>query len=293
MFCKSKRVKYLFIKEHSNCYKVQELCRISGVSASGYYKWLAKKISNRELAKKDLLADIQKIHQVSKYRYGAPKIHAELKALGKNYNIKTVQNVMKENGIKAILKRKFKTKKRQTDNRVIVSNILDQNFITDQPNKVWVTDITYIRTKKGWLYLAVVIDLYSRMVVGWSMSSSINKQLVIDSLLMAVYKRNHPKNLLLHSDQGSQYTSKNYQNLLAIKNIVPSMSNKGCCYDNSVVESFFSSLKRELLINTAKYSKQCIKTAIFEYIEIFYNKQRRHSTINYCIPELFDSSFSL
>ncbi|UIP91698.1 IS3 family transposase [Wolbachia pipientis] len=239
-----------------------------------------QKISNRELAKKDLLADIQKIHQVSKCRYGAPKIHAELKALGKNYNIKTVQSVMKENGIKATLKRKFKTKKQQTDNRIIVPNILDQNFIADQPNKVW-------------LYLAVIIDLYSRMVVGWSMSSSINKQLVIDSLLMAVYKRNHPRNLLLHSDQGSQYTSKNYQNLLAIKNIVPSMSHKGCCYDNSFVESFFSSLKRELLINTAKYSKQCIKTAIFEYIEIFYNKQRRHSTINYCIPELFDSSFSL
>lgn len=197
-----------------------------------------------------------------------------------------------KNGIQARLRRRFKSKKQQTDNRVITPNILDQNFTTSQPNKVWVTDITYIKTKDGWLYLAAIIDLYSRMVVGWSMSSTIAKRLVIDALLMAVDKRKPSKNLLFHSDQGSQYTSKNYQFLLNTKNIISSMSHKGCCYDNSVVESFFSSLKRELLIDTSQHSAQQTRTAIFEYIEIFYNKQRRHSTINYCIPEKFDSSFS-
>lgn len=198
---------------------------------------------------------------------------------------------MRENGIQAALRRRFKTKK-QPNNMVIAPNILDQNFTTDQPNKVWVTDITYIRTKEGWLYLAAIIDLYSRMVVGWSMSHTMTKQLIIDSLLMAVNKRKPAKNLLLHSDQGSQYTSKNYQYLLGIKNVISSMSHKGYCYDNSVAESFFSSLKRELLIDTSKHSAQQTRTAIFEYIEIFYNKQRRHSTINYCIPEQFDASFS-
>ncbi|WP_395463617.1 IS3 family transposase [Wolbachia endosymbiont of Cantharis cryptica] len=280
------------MKKHGNYYKVQELCRILKVSASGYYKWTSKKKSSKELTREQLLADIQKIYQASNCRYGAPKIHAELKALGKNCNIKTVQDIMQKNGIQARLRRRFKSKKQQTDNRVITPNILDQNFTTSQPNKVWVTDITYIKTKDGWLYLAAIIDLYSRMVVGWSMSSTITKRLVIDALLMAVDKRKPAKDLLFHSDQGSQYTSKNYQFLLNTKNIISSMSHTGCCYDNSVVESFFSSLKRELLIDTSQHSAQQTRTAIFEYIEIFYNKQRRHSTINYCIPEKFDSSFS-
>lgn len=263
------------------------------VSASGYYKWTSKKKSSKESTREQFLADIQKIYQPSNCRYGAPKIHAELKALGKNCNIKTVQDVMQKNGIQARLRRRFKSKKQQTDNRVITPNILDQNFTTSQPNKVWVTDITYIKTKYGWLYLAAIIDLYSRMVVGWSMSSTITKRLVIDALLMAVDKRKPAKDLLFHSDQGSQYTSKNYQFLLNTKSIISSMSHKGCCYDNAVSESFFSSLKRELLIDTSQHSAQQARTAIFEYIEIFYNKQHRHSTINYCIPEKFDSSFSL
>ncbi|MFP3021561.1 IS3 family transposase [Wolbachia endosymbiont (group A) of Pogonocherus hispidulus] len=280
------------MKKHRNYYKVQELCRVLKISASGYYKWTSKKKSSKESTREQPLADIQKIYQASNCRYGAPKIHAELKALGKNCNIKTVQDIMQKNGIQARLRRRFKSKKQQTDNRVITPNILDQNFTTSQPNKVWVTDITYIKTKDGWLYLAAIIDLYSRMVVGWSMSSTITKRLVIDALLMAVDKRKPAKDLLFHSDQGSQYTSKNYQFLLNTKNIISSMSHTGCCYDNSVVESFFSSLKRELLIDTSQHSAQQIRTAIFEYIEIFYNKQRRHSTINYCIPEKFDSSFS-
>lgn len=285
-------MKYSFIKEHENCCKIRELCRFLNVSACGYYKWISKEKSNKKSTREELIKDIQKIYQASQCRYGAPKIHAELKVLGKNYNIKTVQNVMQENGIQAQLRRRFKTKKLQTDNRVITPNILDQNFTTDQPNKIWVTDITYINTNEGWLYLAAIIDLYSRMVVGWSMSNSINKQLVIDALLMAVDRRKPVKNLVFHSDQGSQYTSKNYQFLLNTKSIISSMSHKGCCYDNAVSESFFSSLKRELLIDTSQHSAQQARTAIFEYIEIFYNKQRRHSTINYCIPEKFDSSFS-
>lgn len=143
---------------------------------------------------------------------------------------------MQKNGIQAKLRRRFKTKKQQTDSRIIAPNILDQNFTTDQPNKVWVTDITYIKTKEGWLYLAAMIDLYSRMVVGWSMSSSMDKQLIIDALFMAVNKRKPAKDLLFHSDQGSQYTSKNYQFLLNRENIISSMSHKGCCYDNSPTE---------------------------------------------------------
>nr|WP_241654214.1 IS3 family transposase [Wolbachia endosymbiont of Laodelphax striatellus] len=292
MFCKPKRVKYSFIKEHENCYKIRELCRFLNVSACGYYKWITKEKNNKKSIREELIQDIQKVYRSSQCRYGAPKIHAELKALGKNYNIKTVQNIMQKNGIQAKLRRKFKSKKPQIDNRVITPNILNQNFIADQPNKIWVTDITYIKTNEGWLYLAAIIDLYSRMVIGWSMSNAVNRQLVIDALFMAIGRRKSPKNLLFHSDQGSQYTSKNYQFLLSTKNITSSMSHKGCCYDNAVSESFFSSLKRELLIDTSQHSAQQAKTAIFEYIEIFYNKQRRHSTINYCIPELFDSSFS-
>lgn len=268
-----------------------ELCRVLNVSTSGYYNWIDKKKSNKEAAREELLADIQKIYQASKCRYGAPKIHAELKALGKNYNIKTVQDMMQKNGIQAKLRRRFKSKKQQTDSRIIATNLLEQNFTIDCPNKVWVSDITYIRTKEGWLYLAAIIDLYSRMVVGWSMSNTMTTKLVVDSLLMAVNRRKFGENLLFHSDQGSQYTSKNYQFLLNTKNIISSMSHKGCCYDNSVVESFFSSLKRELLIDTSEHSAQQVGTAIFEYIEIFYNKQRRHSTISYCIPEIFDASF--
>jgi len=207
--------------------------------------------------------------------------------LGIKCGIKRVGRIMRENNLVAKAKRKFKSTTNSAHNYPIHPNLLEQNFKTDAPNKIWTTDITYIRTSEGWLYLAVVLDLYSRMIVGWSMDKRMTRQLVIDALTMAYWKRKPNKGLIHHSDRGSQYASYDYQDKLKEYGMICSMSKKGDCYDNAVTESFFHSLKVEL--NRYEHSTRYeAKSEIFDYIEVFYNRKRKHSTLGYCSPVKYE-----
>lgn len=234
-----------------------------------------------------LLIQISKIFHEYKGRYGAPRIHSELMDLGIKCGIKRVGRIMRENNLIAKAKRKFKATTNSEHNYPTHPNLLNQNFKIDTPNKIWTTDITYIRTSEGWLYLAVVLDLYSRMIVGWSMDKRMTRKLVIDALTMAYWKRKPGKGLIHHSDRGSQYASYDYQDKLTEYGMICSMSKKGDCYDNAVTESFFHSLKVEL--NKYEYSTRSeAKSEIFDYIEVFYNRKRKHSTLGYCSPVKYE-----
>lgn len=258
------------------------------VSKSGYYRWLSHSPSKRTLANEHLAAEIQKIHKISHQTYGSPRIQQELKAKGLPYGKNRIARLMKQYGIQAKGKRKFKVTTDSNHSLPIAENKLNQDFHAQELNQKWTTDITYIWTDEGWLYLAVVIDLFSRKVVGWSMRSSLNRALVIDALVMAIKARHPPKGLLHHSDRGSQYASQEYRQLLNQTGMIASMSRKGNCYDNAPTESFFASLKRELVYHRRYQSRAQAKQDIFQYIEIWYNRKRRHSTLGYVSPEEFE-----
>lgn len=233
---------------------------------------------------------IKTAHLESKGRYGSPRIHSELQDLGEKVSRKRVLRLMNESGITSKVKRKYKITTNSDHNHLIGPNLLEQNFITSAPNRIWVSDISYIWTLEGWLYLSVVLDLYSRMVVGWHIHDGITKELVITAFLKAYWSRKPGKGLIHHSDRGSQYASKDFQKLLKNVGVLCSMSGKGNCYDNAVAESFFNSTKTELGLGAGNIfkTKQEAKDAIFEYIEGFYNRKRKHSTLNYCSPMQFE-----
>lgn len=260
------------------------MCQLFNVSRGGYYAWLKRPKSRRSRKNEKLKAEIVDIFDGSHRTYGAPRIHADLRSQGFFCGRNRVARLMKQLGIKAKTKRKFKATTDSKHNLPVAPNLLDQNFEAAGPNKVWAADITYIPTREGWLYLAVCIDLYSRMVVGWSMDSRITKQLVVDAFNMAARNRPGARGLVHHSDRGSQYASQEFQNILHSYEMLCSMSRKGNCYDNAVVESFFHSLKTEWVHHYCYETRQEAKASIFEYIEIFYNRQRRHSQLNYLSP---------
>lgn len=265
------------------------MCKVLKVSRSGYYKWLKRKPSQREKQNKKLKQKIAKIYWQSRGTYGSPRIHKQLKKAGIKCNEKRVARLMRNLGLRAKQKRKFKTTTNSNHNLSVKRNILNREFDVNKKNKVWTSDITYIPTKEGWLYLSVIIDLYSRKIIGWSMSNRINKELVIDAFTMATNRRDLSKGLIFHSDRGSQYASHKFQKLLWENGAKSSMSRKGDCWDNAVSESFFATLKTELIYQT-KYETRCqAKQDIFEYIEIFYNKFRMHSTLDYKSPEEYEN----
>ena len=269
------------------------MCRLLKVSRSGFHEWHERSPSTRAIEDERLTARIRSFHLLSGRTYGSPRIHRDLREAGERVGEKRVARLMRRAGIEALRRRR----RRPVDEGVrpeyaIAANVLDRQFEASAPNQKWVADFTYIDTAEGWLYLAVVLDLFSRRIVGWSMKPEMTAQLVMDALIMALWRRGKPEELLHHSDQGSQYTSEDFQRLLAHHGIACSMSGKGDCWDNAAMESFFASLKKERVYVQPRYqTRDEAREDLFQYIEAFYNPQRRHSTLGYVSPAAFEQRF--
>jgi len=257
------------------------------VHRSGYYAWLKEPESRRSKEDKRLTGLIRQSYEVSGCSYGSPRITRDIRELGERCGEKRVARLMRKEGLRA--KTGYKRPRYKAGRPAAIAiNRLEQNFEAQMPDTAWVTDITYIRTWEGWLYLAVVIDLYSRMVIGWSMKPSLARELVIDALLMAVWRRKPKHKIIIHSDQGSQYGSDDWMRFCREHNLEPSMSRRGNCYDNAVAESFFSSLKKERIGRHIYSTRKDAKSDIFDYIEMFYNRMRRHSYLGQVSPYDFE-----
>lgn len=265
------------------------MCKLFNVSRSGFYAWCSSGKSVRAIEDKRLGTLININFKRSRETYGYRRIYHDLKSQGEKCGMHRVAKIMKLNELKPKTKRKFKVTTDSKHNKPIFNNLLSRNFSAAYANQKWSSDITYIHTKEGWLYLAVVIDLFSRRVIGWALSDRMQEKLVIDALHMALFKRKINSSLLIHSDRGSQYASTNYQKLLKMYNIDCSMSRKGDCYDNSVTETFFHTLKTECIFHYHFDTREEAKITIFEYIEVFYNQQRRHSYLGYKSPAEFEN----
>ena len=267
------------------------MCRALGVSRAGYYAWRSRTPSAAEVRREELTAEVKQIHEQVRGRYGSPRIHAELVARGHECCVNFVAKLMRQAGIAAKTKRKFRQTTDSNHALPVAENVLDRQFDPDEPNASWVCDITYVPTREGWLYLAVVEDLFSRMVVGWSMSEAMTSRLVVDALEMALARRLPLKGssaLVAHSDRGSPYASEHYQRRLAEERLVCSMSRRGDCWDNAPMESFFASLKKELVHHEDYATREQARVSIFEYIEAFYNRVRRHSSLGYVAPDEYE-----
>jgi putative transposase len=268
---------------------VAVLCRVLGVSRSGFYAWRSREPSAAAARREELTAEVKEIHAEVKGRYGSPRIHAELVARGTTCCVNMVARVMREAGIAAKPKRKFRQTTDSNHALPVAENLLDREFDPGEPNASWVADVTYIPTREGWLYLAVVEDLFSRMIVGWSMDATMTSRLVVDALEMALARRlRGSSDLVAHSDRGSQYASEHYQRRLGEERIACSMSRRGNCWDNAPMESFFASLKKELVHDEDYATRAEAKASIFEYIEAFYNRVRRHSSLGYVAPAEYE-----
>jgi transposase InsO family protein len=286
-------VKFAFIKEHLADYPAAAACEVLEVSRSGYYAWRDRPVSPRQERRQELAVKIRVAHVESRRVYGSPRVLKALAAKGTAVSENTVAKIMQEQGLRAKSKRKFVP--RTTDSahdRPIAPNVLDRQFAADSPNCKWAGDITYIPTDEGWLYLAGVIDLCSRRIVGWSMGDHMRTELVSDALAMALARRRPGPGLLHHSDRGVQYASDDYQGLLAASQIAVSMSGKGDCWDNAVMESFWATLKTELVHHEHYQTREQARRSIFEYIEVFYNRKRLHSSLGYVSPETFEAGLN-
>jgi putative transposase len=277
-------VKFGFIHTEKATYPVRMLCRTLLVSASGFYAWCRRGLSQRVREDAALKVEIRAAHAASGKTYGSPRVHEELKAEGQHVGRKRVARLMREEGLEGQRKRRFRVTTDSRHSYPVAPNALNRDFTASAPNKVWVTDITYIWTREGWIYLATILDLFSRRVVGWSADCYIDRTLAIDALGMALRTRHPEPGLIHHSDRGIQYASGDYQRLLSEHGITCSMSRKGDCWDNAVAESFFSTLKAELVYRTDFVSRSQAFALLFEYIEAFYNGRRRHSAIGYVSP---------
>ncbi len=284
----------MFIEEHRQEFDITLMCRLLAVSRSGYYAWRQRQPSAREMADVQLLAEIKKIFATSGQTYGSPRIHIELRATGIRCSRKRVERLMRENGLQVVQKRKRRVVTTDSDHDFPVApNLLDRDFTAENPNEKWVTDISYIRTDTGWLYLAVVMDLFSRAIVGWAMRPDLSQALVLSALRMAIADRQPPAGLLHHSDRGSQYCAHAYRQLQTEHKMVISMSRKGNCHDNAAMESFFATLKKELVERRHYRNQAEARRDIFSYIEGFYNRRRRHSTLGYVSPIAFENAYTL
>lgn len=280
-------MKYAFIRDHRGEFRVTSMCRVMRVHRSGFYAWLKQPISKRAAQDRKLLEHIQQSFDESNGIYGSPRIHRDLQSKGIHVGRKRVARLMRSSKIRALRgykKRHFKA----GHPAVVATNRLEQNFRVDGPNKVWVTDITYLRCKSKWSYLAAVMDLYSRKIVGWHVSERMNTDLVLTALLNAVKTRRPASSLIVHSDQGSQYSSYDWMNFLKAKGLKQSMSRRGNCYDNAAKESFFSSLKMEWVQKRIYQSMEELRRDMFNYIEMFYNPKRRHSYLGNLSPDEFE-----
>jgi len=281
-------MKYWFIDQYRSSHGVQKMCRVIGASRGGYYGWKRQPQSKRQKDNEKILMEIRESHKNSRRTYGSPSITKDLQAKGIKCSKNRVARLMKVNGIVAKTKKKFKVTTNSKHALPVAENILNQNFVAEKPNTVWVSDITYIRTLEGWLYLAVIIDLYSRQVVGWAMSDRLASDFVVKALYQAIGRRNPGLCCIFHSDRGVQYASSDFRDALKAFGFIQSMSRKGNCYDNAVAESFFHTLKIEHVYDHRYATRADARQSIFEYIEMFYNRTRRHSAIGYKSPVSFD-----
>lgn len=287
-------MKYQFIETHRDEFPVTRMCQVLRVSASGYYASRERPLSQREQENLELVDQIKAVHRASRKTYGSPRVHAELVKQGIRCNKKRVERLMRVYDIRG--KGRGRRRVKTTDsahNLPVAPNILDRQFEADAPNRKWVTDITYIPTDQGWLYLAAVLDLFSRRVVGWSMAGTMHVSLVRNALWMALADRRPQAGLLHHSDRGSQYASAVYQSLLDDQQMVVSMSRTGNCYDNAAMESFFGTLKCELVHDRHYHTRTEARQDVFEYIEVFYNRIRLHSSLGYLSPVEYEQSCQL
>jgi putative transposase len=281
---------FSFIEQHKQDWPVTVLCDALGVSPQGFYAWRQRPTSAQQQRRDVLLVQIRAVHAEVKQCYGSPRMAKELQAKGVPCCVNTVARLMHDNDIRSKTARKFRNTTDSNHPLPVAENVLDRQFAASGPNEKWVADITYIPTREGWLYLAVVEDLYSRMVVGWSMADHMQSRLVVDALAMAVQRRLPEEGLLAHSDRGSQYASDHYQRLLGAHGIECSMSGVGQCWDNAPMESFFASLKKELVHHEDYQSRAEARTSIVEYIEMFYNPKRRHSSLGYVSPAEYEQT---
>jgi transposase InsO family protein len=277
-------MRYRFISDHREIFRVGRMCNVLDVSRSGYYAWLKRPESLRKKENRKLAIQIKVIHGKKRKIYGSPRIHKELNEKGFKCSRNRVARIMKQEGIRAIVPRKYKATTDSKHSLPVAPNLLKQDFDIKEPNKVWLADITYISTLEGWLYLAAIMDLGCRRIKGWAMSDRLTKGLAMDALKMAIC--NHPKTagITHHSDRGSQYASNDYQKLLKDNGLICSMSRKGNCWDNAPMESFFHTLKTEWVYGFKYNTRREAKASLFDYIEIFYNRQRRHSALQYMNP---------
>jgi putative transposase len=287
-------MKFAFIKEHLSAkFSMDVVCDVLEVSRSGYYAWLNRPQSKRSRRRQELAWKIQTVYQENRRVYGSPRVFEALRARGERVCENTVADIMKEREIRAKTKKKFVPV--TTDSRhdqPVADNILNRKFTSEMPNQKWAVDITYIPTGEGWLYLAGVVDLCSRKIVGWSMAEHMWTDLVSDALKMAIARRCPGEGLLHHSDRGVQYASEGYMHLLQSHGIKASMSGKGNCWDNAAMESFWATLKTELVHHEDYATHEQARTSIFEYIEVFYNRKRLHSSLGYKSPEAFEASLN-
>jgi putative transposase len=281
------RSTYEFIKTHKSQYSVEAMCRILGVAPSGYYEWLIKPISNRGIEDARLLRLIRASFSASQGVYGAPRVFLDLREAGETCSKHRVARLMRVNRLRAL--HGYRTRRWSVGKpSVLIPNLLKRQFTVTRRNKAWVTDITYIRTWQGWLYLAVVLDLFSRKIVGWSTGPTIHRELVLDAVLMAV-RRRRPRRTLIHSDQGTQYGSDAWRRFCRSNHLEPSMSRKGNCWDNAVVESFFSSLKKERIKKQIYKNRELAVSDVADYMG-FYNRTRRHSHLSGMSPDQFEAA---
>jgi putative transposase len=278
-------MKYQFMEQQRQYHCVEKMARVLGVSRGGYYAWRKREASKRTHEDKELVAEICDIQEnVSKYRYGSPRVTKELRRRGHNAGHNRVARLMRANGLNARPRKKFRITTISGHKHEAAPNVVNREFCPVRPNQVWASDATYIATAEGWLYLFVIIDLHSRRVVGWAMSKSLATATLLQAFWMAVVRRGAPEGLIFHSDRGVQYASMRFRNVLREKRFIQSMSRKGNCWDNACAESFFKSLKSELIGTTIYESRKAAMQAIFEYIEVFYNRTRLHSTLDYRSP---------
>ena len=284
-------MRYAVIERHRERYPITLMCTALEVSPSGYYAWRGRPESARRRADRQLKERIRSIFDTSRETYGSPRIHDELQDRGIRCGRKRVARLMREERLRPKKARRFRRTTVSSEAHPKAPNLLDRQFQVSSPDTAWAGDITYLWTTEGWLYLAVLLDLYSRRVVGWALSTSLSQELAITALDRALFERDAEVGLLHHSDRGGQYTSNNYRKLLDDKGLVVSMSRKGDCWDNAVVESFFATLKTEL--GDTFSSRKAARAALFDYIEIFYNRQRRHTSIGGLTPVEAEARFAL
>jgi putative transposase len=284
-------MKFAFIQAHANEHAIRTLCRVLAVSKAGYYAWCRRAPSARATATRTLTIAIDVAFRASTARYGSPRVHRELRAHGQYHSRKRVAQIMQGEGWRAVAPKRYRVTTDSRHTTAVAPNQLARVFappLQGGTNRVWVGDVTYVATRAGWLYLAVLLDLASRRVVGWAMRDSLDGALTRDALAMAIAQRRPAPGLIHHTDRGGQYAATDYRAMLAAHGMSPSMSRKGNCWDNAVAESFFATIKRELLDRTIWHTHGDARSAIFSYIEMWYNRSRRHSSLDYRSPDEYE-----